>query len=79
MLPEKAARIDSHGDPALAEVLRDSGYKVAESPAAAQAGNGGVDAVLYDTTGVPGIPSSLTRWPSSRRGAWSRSPWRAVA
>ena len=50
MLPEKAARIDSHGDPALAEVLRDSGYNVAES----HAGNGGVDAILYDTTGVPG-------------------------
>ena len=54
MLPEKAARIDSHGDPALAEVLRDSGYSVTESPAGAHAGNGGVDAVLYDTTGVPG-------------------------
>jgi hypothetical protein len=53
VLPEKAARIDSHGDPALAEVLRDSGYNVAESPMAAQAGNGGVDAVLFDTTGVP--------------------------
>ncbi len=50
MLPEKTARIDSHGDPALAEVLRDSGYNVAES----HAGNGGVDAILYDTTGVPG-------------------------
>ena len=53
MLPEKAARIDSHGDPALAEVLRDSGYSVAESPAVARTGNGGVDAVLYDTTSVP--------------------------
>ena len=34
-------------------MLRDSGYKVAEPPAGAHAGNGGVDAVLYDTTGVP--------------------------
>jgi Phosphotransferase enzyme family len=46
VLPEQAARIDSHGDPALAEVLRDSGYSVAA--------NGSVDAVLFDTEDVPG-------------------------
>ena len=46
MLPEQAARIDSHGDPALAEVLRDSGYSVKA--------NGSVDAVLFDTEELPG-------------------------
>ena len=49
VLPETAVRVDSHGDPALAEVLRDSGYSVAGSPPDRSA----VDAVLYDTAAVP--------------------------
>jgi hypothetical protein len=48
VLPETAERVDSHGDPALAEVLRDSGYELAGPNGA------GVDAVLYDTEEVPG-------------------------
>ena len=49
VLPEQAASVDSHGDPALAEVLRDSGYSVEQ-----KAANGGVDVVLFDTEDVPG-------------------------
>ncbi|HEU0023647.1 MAG TPA: phosphotransferase [Thermoleophilaceae bacterium] len=48
VLPETAARIDSHGDPALAEVLRDSGYAVSD-----ERREGAVDVVLYDTVEVP--------------------------
>jgi len=44
VLPERAARVESRGDPALAEVLRDSGYESDGAP---------VDAVLFDTDGVP--------------------------
>jgi hypothetical protein len=49
VLPEQAASVDSHGDPALTEVLRDSGYSVEHTAA-----NGGVDVVLFDTEDVPG-------------------------
>ncbi len=55
VLPEGATRVDSHGDPALAEVLRESGYSVGgEHSGHTPARNGGIDAVLYDTEGVPG-------------------------
>ena len=54
VLPEGATRVDSHGDPALAEVLRESGYSVGgEHSGHTLARNGGIDAVLYDTEGVP--------------------------
>ena len=45
--------MDSHGDPAMAEVLRDSGYAVGGDSPGPRPGNGGVDAVLYDTEGLP--------------------------
>jgi len=54
VLPESATRVDSHGDPALAEVLRESGYSVGgEHSGHTLARNGGIDAVLYDTEGLP--------------------------
>ena len=54
VLPRSATRVDSHGDPALAEVLRESGYSVGgEHSGHTLARNGGIDAVLYDTEGLP--------------------------
>jgi hypothetical protein len=54
VLPEGADRIAAHGDPALSEVLRDSGYSLAQS-----ANGAPLDAVLYDTPDTPG-PDELS-------------------
>ena len=79
VLPEKAARIDSHGDPALAEVLRDSGYSVTESPGT-HAGTAASTPCSTTPTALPGRADLERRaWPSWRRAAWSRSRWPAVA
>jgi hypothetical protein len=61
VLSEGARRVDSRGDPGLAEVLRETGYTVTETPEASETPpNGPVDAVLFDTDEAP-APEDLRR------------------